>query len=366
MIKQLDLQRIQANYIDEIKKAVSDVIDSGWYINGSSLKTFEAELANYLGTGNVLGVSNGLDALRLIFRAYVELGKLQEGDEVIVPANTFIASMLSITDNHLKPVFVEPDPRTFNLDLTQIESQVTERTKAIMLVHLYGRACWDKGLLEIAKRRNLLIIEDNAQAIGSMWNSQKTGTLGDAAAMSFYPGKNLGAFGDAGAVTTNDNELAEVVRMLANYGSEKKYEYLYKGFNCRLDEVQAAVLSVKLKYLDRENALRRNVANSYNELIANSKIELPVIPDEPMEHVWHQYVLRTKDRDKLQQYLLENSIKTLIHYPIPAHKQAAYKEFEDLKLPVTEKMHNEVLSLPMGPTLRKSEIEYIAETINKY
>lgn len=366
MIKFLDLQKINNQYQKELKQVASEVIDSGYYLLGKRLQNFEEDMSNYIGVKHTIGVGNGLDALRLILRGYIELGVLKEGDEVIVPSNTFIATIIAITDNRLKPIFIEPDITNYNIDITKIEQNINKRTKAILIVHLYGRVCWSKELKEMAEKYQIKIIEDNAQAIGASWNGIKTGNLGDAAGFSFYPGKNLGALGDAGAVTTNDDELAVTVRTLANYGSIKKYFNKFNGLNSRMDEIQAAFLSVKLKYLEIETKQRRNIANFYNSKIINAKIILPTIPIDITEHVWHLFVIRTEQRDALQRYLDENEIQSFIHYPIPPHKQLAYKEYNNLNFPITEKIHNEVLSLPMSHVLENFEIDYIVSVINKY
>lgn len=398
MIKFLDLQKINAQYTAELKQAAAEVIDSGWYLQGNRLKQFEANLAAYLGVKHAIGVANGLDALRLILKAYIELGVMQEGDEVIVPANTYIASILAITDNRLKPVLVEPDINTYNLDLELIKERITERTKAIMVVHLYGQVCWGAKLEELAKKYSLKIIEDNAQAIGADYNStpalnevagstltsastskpltstlKKTGSLGDAAGNSFYPGKNLGALGDAGAVTTNDDQLAEVVRALGNYGSRQKYVNDYQGLNSRLDEIQAAFLDIKLKYLDAENQRRREIAQYYCQNIKHPEIILPNLNNYSLftihyslAHVWHLFVIRHPNRDALQKYLTEKGIQTLIHYPIPPHKQLAYKEWNHLNFPITEQIHNEVLSLPISPVMILENTRKIVNTINQF
>ncbi len=302
-----------------------------------------------LATKNAIGVANGLDALRLIIRAYIEMGVMKAGDEIIVPANTYIASLLAISDNGLIPVLVEPDADTFNIDISKIEEKITSRTKAVMIVHLYGRIVFSEQLNEIAKKHHLKIIEDNAQAIGAEWKTIKSGNLGDAAGFSFYPGKNLGAIGDSGAVTTNDDELAKTIRALANYGSNEKYVNVYQGLNSRLDEIQAAVLDVKLKYIDAENARRREIANRYVAEINNINIVLPQLPENQEEHVWHLFVVRTPEREKLQNYLTEKGVQTLIHYPIPPHKQEAYVEMNNLSFPITEEIHKIVLSLPISP-----------------
>lgn len=364
MIKFLDLQKINAQYANELKQAVYEVIDSGWYLLGESLNKFESNLAKYLGAKYTVGVANGLDALRLILKAYIELGVMQEGDEVIVPANTYIASILAITDNRLKPILVEPDINTYNLDISLIEHHITKRTKAIMIVHLYGRVCWSNELVELAKKYNLKIIEDNAQAFGAEWDGIKSGNLGDAAGFSFYPGKNLGALGDAGAVITNDLKLADTVSALGNYGSVEKYVTPYKGLNSRLDEIQAAILDVKLKYIDNENQRRREIAKRYLAEIKNLDIILPQMPVDEKEHVWHLFVIRSKQRNQLQHYLSENGVQTLIHYPIPPHRQGAYKEWNDMDLPITEMIHNEVLSMPMSSVLNFEDINRVIELIN--
>jgi dTDP-4-amino-4,6-dideoxygalactose transaminase len=365
MIKFLDLQKINAQYSTELKQVASEVIDSGWYLLGSRVSKFETELADYIGSKNAIGVANGLDALRLIIRAYKELGVFAEGDEIIVPANTYIASILAITDNNLVPVLVEPDIKTFNIDIDLIEKYITDRTKAIMVVHLYGRVCWNEKITEIAKAKNLKIIEDNAQAIGAEWNGIKTGNLGDAAGFSFYPGKNLGALGDAGAVTTNDMQLASTIKALANYGSQKKYHNIYQGYNSRLDEIQAAFLSVKLKYLDIETQERRKIANYFLENIKNPRIILPE-PGKEGEHVWHLFVIRTKNREEIQKQLDEQQIQTLIHYPIPPHKQICYKDWNNYQFPITERIHEQIISIPISPIIEIHEVEKICNIMNSY
>jgi dTDP-4-amino-4,6-dideoxygalactose transaminase len=365
MIKFLDLQKINAQYAEELKKVAAEVIDSGWYLQGEQVKQFEAGLEVFQEGGHSVAVANGLDALRLILKGYIELGVIQEGDEVIVPANTYIASVLAITDNNLVPVLVEPDLKTFNLDLSLIENNITSKTKAIMVVHLYGCVCWSTGLELLAKKYNLKIIEDNAQAIGARWNGIRTGNLGDAAGFSFYPGKNLGALGDSGAVTTNDLSLAKAVRALANYGSAQKYVNQYQGLNSRMDEMQAAFLNVKLKYIQKDILERRRVATYYLKHIKNPVIILPEVLNEE-GHVWHLFVIRTSNRDKLQNYLAENGVQTLIHYPIPPHKQEAYKVFNELSFPITEQVHQEVLSLPISGVMTNDEIEMVVKTINNY
>jgi len=365
MIKFLDLQKLNAKYADELKVVASEVIDSGWYLLGGRVQQFEQELVRFQEGGNAIAVANGLDALRLIFKAYLELGFMQEGDEVIVPANTYIASILAITDNRLTPVLVEPDLESYNLNLDLIESKITSKTRAIMPVHLYGKVCWSENLNLLAKKYNLKVIEDNAQAIGARWNGIRTGNLGDAAGFSFYPGKNLGALGDSGAVTTKDPELAKLIRALGNYGSSEKYVNKYLGLNSRMDEIQAAFLQVKLKYLEEENNYRKNVASFYLENIRNPKIILP-ISNNFDDHVWHLFVIRIKERNEFHSYLKKNEIETLIHYPIPPHKQDCYPELSNGGFPVTEQIHNEVLSLPISSVIDFNELHKICEIINKF
>jgi len=366
MIKFLDLLQINLLHQQEIEERLLKTFRSGWYLLGSEVKGFEQNLAEYTGVKHAIGVANGLDALRLIFKAYIELGIMQPGDEVIVPANTYIASILAITDNKLVPVFVEPDINTYNIDLNKIEQAITLKTKAVMIVHLYGQAVFSDRLKTLAQEHNFKIIEDNAQAIGAEYNGFKTGNLGDAAGFSFYPGKNLGALGDAGAVTTNDDALALTIRTLANYGSEEKYVNKYQGLNSRLDEIQAAVLDVKLKYLDAENGRRREIAKYYIDNINHPDIILPQWPTDENAHVWHLFVIRTKERMRLQQYLAWNDIQTLIHYPTPPTKQEAYKEYNHLTFAITEQIHDEVLSLPISPVLTDEEIKNIVSTLNSY
>jgi dTDP-4-amino-4,6-dideoxygalactose transaminase len=366
MIKFLDLQKINLAYQSEIEERLISTFRSGWYILGNEVKSFEENLNRYIGSKHAIGVANGLDALRLIFKAYIELGMFKVGDEVIVPANTYIASLLAIADNGLIPVLVEPDLYTYNIDVAKIAANITPKTKAILVVHLYGRAIFSEALKELATTHHLKIVEDNAQAIGAEWEGIKTGNLGDAAGFSFYPGKNLGAIGDAGAITCNDDKLAKVIRALSNYGSEEKYVNIYKGLNSRLDEIQAAVLDVKLKYIDQENSIRREVAKKYIEGIKNDKIILPVFPEEENEHVWHLFVVRVKERNKFQEYLTENKIQTLIHYPTPPHLQHAFVEFNHQTFPVTELIHNEVISLPLSAVITMDEVDQVIATINSY
>lgn len=366
MISFLDLKKINSQYNKEIKIATNRVLESGWYIKGNEVENFENQLSSFIGCKYTLGVANGFDALRIILRAYIELGFLHEGDEVIVPAHTYIASVLAITENKLKPIFIEPDTNTYNIDFNKIESAITKKTKVIMLVHLYGRVCWDKNIKTIAEKYNLKIIEDNAQAIGAKINNKNTGSLGNVAAFSFYPGKNLGAFGDGGAITTNDKDLYTTAKIIANYGSSKKYVHEHKGLNSRLDEIQAAILSVKLKYLENENNRRKEIASMYIKNISNPLILLPNQTIDSNEHVWHLFVIRTKNRTKLQEYLLDKKIQTLVHYPIPLHKQKAYSEYEHLSLPITEAISEELVSLPMGSHLTNDEVKEIISTINNY
>ncbi len=368
MIKFLDLQKINLQYQEEIEEKMVQVFRSGWYLLGEQVKNFETNLAAYIGAKNAIGVANGLDALRLIFKAYKELGVMGPGDEVIVPANTYIASVLAISDNDLTPIFVEPDPQTFNIDISKIEEKITSRTKAIMIVHLYGQAVFSEELKKLAQKYNLKIVEDNAQAIGAEWNGVKTGNLGDVAGFSFYPGKNLGALGDAGAVTTKDAILGQTIRALANYGSSQKYINEDQGLNSRLDEMYAAVLDIKLKYIDQENQRRREIADFYLKNIENPEVQLPHIKNclENKSHVWHLFVIRTSKRNELQEYLSKNDIQTLIHYPIPPHKQKAYAEYNSLSFPITERIHEEVLSLPISSVIRKGEVNQVCDIISSF
>ena len=435
MIKFLDIQKITESFEPELSEAINRVVKRGWFLLGEEVAAFEKEYSEYVCSRNCIGVANGLDALRLILKAYIETGYMKEGDEVIVPANTYIASILAITDNRLKPVLVEPDINTYNIEISLVERHITLRTRAIMVVHLYGQACWSSQLEELAKKYNLKIIEDNAQAAGAImaqgaglqpsqssgwqsraqgekWKSERgerkaesknpddfnssnlrrTGSLGDAAGHSFYPGKNLGALGDGGAVTTDDDELAVVVRALANYGSTKKYVCDYQGLNSRLDEIQAAVLRVKLPRLDTDNQHRREIAQYYIDNITNPDIILPGTKNpeqEPLSalrsplsaqnspltthhppltasHVWHLFVIRIHHRDKLQQYLTDHGIQTLIHYPIPPHKQKSYRELSHLSLSITERIHKEVLSLPISQVIDKTEIQIVIDSLNSF
>lgn len=361
----LSLKDVTNKYKDELHEAALRVIDSGWYLQGNENDKFEADYANYIGVKHCIGCANGLDALIWIFRAYIELGVMKPGDEVIVPANTYIATILAITENRLVPVLVEPNINTYQIDDNLIESKITSKTKAITIVHLYGQCAYTDKIGALCKKYNLKLIEDNAQAHGCIFDNKKTGSLGDAAGHSFYPGKNLGSLGDAGAVTTNDEALAKAIRSLANYGSQKKYVFQYCGRNSRLDEIQAAILDVKLKYLDNDVALRKAVAKKYIEGIKNPKIVLPTIFDWN-QHVFHIFPILCEQRDQLQKYLTEKEIGTNIHYPIPPHKQECYKEWNNIKLPVTEKIHAQELSLPMSPCLTDEQIDWVITALNEW
>ena len=365
MVEFLSLKKVTAKYADEIHSAVQTVVDSGWYLQGKENEKFEKNYSSYIGVKNTIGVANGLDALYWILRGYIELGVMKEGDEVIVPANTYIASIIAISDNGLKPVLVEPSLETLQIDENKIETAITKRTKAIMIVHLYGQCAYTHKIGDLCKKYDLKLIEDNAQAHGCIFEGIKTGALGDAAGHSFYPGKNLGALGDAGAVTTNDGELAQVVRSLANYGSTRKYVFKYIGRNSRLDEIQAAVLSVKLKYLDQDVALRKQVAKRYINGISNSLIILPKVVDWDA-HAFHIFPILCERRDDLQKYLTEKGVQTIIHYPIPPHKQECYKEWNDLSFPITEQIHNQELSIPMSPVMTDEEIDIVIEALNNF
>ena len=365
MIKFLDLKGITDLYADEIKLAINSVVDSGWYLQGNANKQFEADYANYIGTNHCVGVANGLDALIWIYRAYIEMGVMQPGDEVIVPANTYIASILAITENGLKPVLVEPNIETLEMDDRLIEQAITPRTKSILIVHLYGRCAYTEKIGELCRKYNLKLVEDNAQAHGCRYRGKRTGSIGDAAGHSFYPGKNLGALGDGGAVTTNDPELADCVRALANYGSQRKYVFKYCGRNSRLDEIQAAILDVKLRHLDEDNSRRQHVAKYYYEHISNPLITLPrLLPDE--NNVYHIFPILCPERDRLQQYLTAQGIQTLIHYPIPPHKQECYKEWNTMNLPVTEQIHQQELSIPISQVLTDQEVREIVGILNTF
>lgn len=365
MIKLLDLQAITMQHDDEYKAAVNRVIESGWFLQGNENKNFEANYAKYTGTEECITVANGLDALYLIMRAYKEMGIMHDGDEIIVPANTYIATILAITKNNLVPVLVEPTWEHLEIDINKIEDAITPKTKGVMIVHLYGRIAYNDKLGKICKEHNLKLMEDCAQSHGCAWKGVKTGALGDAAAHSFYPGKNLGAFGDAGAVTTSDKELADVISALANYGSQKKYVFKYVGMNSRMSELDAAVLDVKLKYLDEDNAKRQKLAAFYYEHINNPLITLPTqIIDE--NNVYHQFPIFCERRDELQTYLAENGVQTLIHYPIPPHKQECYAEWNQRSYPITERIHNQELSIPMNQVVTLEEAEIVVNVLNSF
>lgn len=365
MIPFLSLKDVTALHKDEINEAINRVIDYGWYLQGRENEAFESNYAKYIGAKYCVGCANGLDALIWIFRAYIELGIMQPGDEVIVPANTYIASILAITENGLKPVLVEPSIETYQIDDSLIEGAITPRTKAILIVHLYGQCAYTDKIGVLCKKYNLKLVEDNAQAHGCKFNGKRTGSIGDAAGHSFYPGKNLGALGDGGAITTDDEVLAKEVRILANYGSSQKYVFKYCGRNSRLDEIQAAVLDVKLKYLDADTAVRKQIAKYYMENITNPQIIVPVVKDWDA-HVFHIFPIRCTKRDRLQKYLLDNGVQTVIHYPIPPHKQECYKEWNSWSLPITEQIHNEELSLPMSPSMTIDEARTVIEILNAF
>lgn len=362
MIDYLPLKRITAMHADEIHEAILRVVDGGWYLRGEATAQFEQQYARYIGTKYCIGVGNGLDALTLILRAYKEIGVLKEGDEVIVPANTYIATILAITENRLVPVLVEPDIDTLQIDESRIGQAVTSRTRAVMLVHLYGRCSYTETIGALCRQHDLLLLEDNAQAHGCCFKGRRTGSLGMAAGHSFYPGKNLGALGDAGAVTTSDDRLAEVVRSMANYGSSRKYVFDYQGCNSRLDEIQAAVLSVKLKYLDDDNARRQAIADYYIKHVNNPLLRLP----EPSGSVFHVFPVLCEQRDRLQQYLAENGVATVVHYPIPPHKQACYEKWHDICLPITEQIHAQELSIPCHQAMTSGEVETVTDIINRF
>lgn len=366
----LDLKTLNSQLRDELVQAAERVIESGWYIGGNELAKFERDFADYSGANHAIGVANGLDALILTLRAWKELGKLNEGDEVIVPANTYIASILAITENKLKPVLVEPNPQSYNLCPLNVAAAITPNTKVILAVHLYGQLAPMPEIMALARQHGLLILEDAAQAHGASVASRKAGNWGDAAAFSFYPGKNLGALGDAGAVTTNDAELAKAIRALGNYGSHKKYENLYQGVNSRLDEIQAAMLGVKLKYLDVDTVRRKEIAIAYAQGIKNSAISQPISAASTItsleSHVFHLYVVRTPQRQKLQEHLNAAGIQTLIHYPTPPHQQLAYREWSEQSYPLTEAIHREVLSLPISPVMTDEEVSAVIRACNSF
>lgn len=370
MIPFLDLKAINSGFRAELIDACTRVIDSGWYIGGNELTSFEKDFANYCGTKHCIGVANGLDALVLTLRAWKELGKLKDGDEVIVPANTYIASVLAITENRLIPILVEPHAASYNLCPANVKAALTTKTRAILPVHLYGQLANMPALLEISEAYNLLVLEDCAQAHGASIGGRRAGNWGDAAGFSFYPGKNLGALGDAGAVTTNDDELAQVLRALRNYGSHEKYKNRYQGVNSRLDDIQAAMLSVKLKYLDEQTAHRQQIAQAYMDGINNPVVCLPLVPGTDVlalpSHVWHLFVVRCPKRDGLQQHLASHGVETIIHYPIPPHQQKAYESANFGNFKLTEKLHSEVLSLPISQKMTENQTRTVIQSINAY
>jgi len=365
MIKFLDLKKINARHEIAFQDKLKSVLEGGWYILGNEVAAFETNFADYCGTKYCVGVGNGFDALVLIFKGYIQLGKLQKGDEVIVPANTYIASILAIMQADLVPVLVEPKLETNNINPDLILEKITSKTKAILVVHLYGQLAEMDAITEIAQLKKLIVVEDAAQAHGVISDFRKAGNLSDAAGFSFYPGKNFGALGDGGAVVTNNSELAKVIQSLRNYGSEAKYQNEFIGVNSRLDELQAAFLNVKLPHLDAENSIRKSIAKRYLTEIKNDKITLPFW-DLSDNHVFHLFVIRTEKREELQQYLLENGIQTMIHYPIPPHKQKAFESWSHLSFPITEKIHNEVLSLPISPVLADDEVSFVISILNQY
>lgn len=365
MIKFLDIKKITHKYQEEILQAANRVINSGWYLLGEENESFEQNFSKYIGVEHCINVANGLDALRLILKAYIELGIMHEGDEIIVPANSYIASILAITDNKLTPILVEPNIWSYQIDDTKIEEHITSKTKGIMIVHLYGQCAYTEKIKEICGKYSLKLIEDNAQAVGCSFNGIKTGSLGDASGHSFYPGKNLGALGDAGAITTNNGPLAEAMRAIANYGSKTKYVFEYQGLNSRMDEIQAAILNVKLKYLDEDNELRKKMAKLYLNNIDNTNIVLPQVNDWDA-HIFHLFVIRTTKRKKLIEYLNNNNIQVVIHYPTPPHKQKAYAEWNNKHFPITEKIHNEVMSLPISQIITEEEIDKVISIVNSF
>lgn len=363
MIPFLDLKEMNQKYSEEIKKAVNRVVESGWYVLSKEVENFEREFAQYCGVNHAIGVANGLDALTLILKAY----EIKKGDEVIVPSNTYIASILAISATNATPVLVEPNLNSYNIDPKKVEEKITKNTKAIMVVHLYGQICNMNAISSLATKYNLKIIEDAAQAHGANYYGKKAGSLGDAAGFSFYPGKNLGALGDGGAITTNDDKIAEKIRALRNYGSHKKYQNRFKGVNSRLDEIQAAILRVKLKYLNKDNEKRRQISEYYINNIINNKVILPQIENKDrLSHVWHLFVVKVNNRAQFQQYLSESGIQTVIHYPIAPHKQEAYQEWNNCSFPISEQLHQTVISLPISPVLHLKDVKEITDFLNKY
>ena len=361
MIKFLDLEKVNNRFRTDIDARIKQILDKGWYLQGEENEKFSKNFANYCGTKYSVGVANGLDAINLIIRAF----GFGEGDEIIVPSNTYIATILAISENGCTPVLVEPNINTYNIDPDLIEEKITDKTKAIIVVHLYGQAVQMEKIWALAKKYNLKVIEDSAQAHGAIYQGKRVGNLSDASAFSFYPGKNLGCMGDGGAVTTNDETIFKKVKAIANYGSDRKYHHIYKGINSRLDEIQAAVLDVKLAHLDSDNARRREISKYYRENITNSRIILPKVYDENA-HVWHIFAVRTDNRDALQKHLEANDIQTNIHYPTPPHKQGAYKEWEHLSFPISEEIHKTILSLPISPVMTDEEVKKVVEVVNAY
>jgi dTDP-4-amino-4,6-dideoxygalactose transaminase len=361
----IDIKEINLQYETEFKIAFDELLQSGWFLLGKKIEEFEQNFAKYCGTKHCIGVANGLDALILIFEAYKSMGLLSENDEIIVPSNTYIASILAISKAGLKPILVEPNLDDYLLNPTKISEAITSKTKAILVVHLYGQVCNMGQINSIAKENKLLVIEDSAQSHGAIFDKKRAGNLGDAAGFSFYPAKNLGALGDGGAVTTNNDQLAEAIKCIRNYGSKIKYEHLEKGINSRLDEIQAAFLSIKLKNLDADNQKRREVAQYYLKNITNKAIVLPIV-NQPEGHVWHVFVVRVEDRQHFQKYLTSHGIQTVIHYPKSPHKQLAYKELGDLWLPISDQIHKEIISLPISQLIEESDLKYIVEKVNKY
>jgi dTDP-4-amino-4,6-dideoxygalactose transaminase len=366
MVKFLDVKKITESFQPEIGRVVQRVLESGFYIRGEEVRRFEAAYTSFTGTTHCVGTGNGFDALRLIFRAWLESGAIKEGDEVIVPANTYIASILAVTENRLTPVFVEPQLESFNLSSQRIQEKITSRTRVIMVVHLYGRNAMSPEIKELARKHNLKIVEDNAQAAGCFSGGARTGALGDAGAHSFFPTKNLGAIGDGGAVTTDDADLAETIRTLGHYGSGKKGINELRGVNSRLDELQAAVLAMKLGRLDADNALRRRAARFYMANITNREIVLPKETLAPDEHVWHLFVIRCLRRDALQERLRQAGVEAFVHYPVPPHRQRAYREMNGLSFPITERIHCEALSLPLSPVITDDELVLVVEAVNGF
>ena len=361
MIKFLDLEKVNNRFRDEMDTRIKDILDSGMYLSGKWNDEFSKHFSSYCGTKYALGVANGLDAINLIIRAY----GFGIGDEIIVPANTYIATILAISENGCTPVLVEPDINTYNINPDFIEEKITSKTKAIIVVHLYGQAVQMEKIWKLAEKYNLKIIEDSAQGHGAMYNGKRVGNLGDASAFSFYPGKNLGALGDAGGITTNDAELFNKIKAIANYGSDRKYHHIYKGVNSRLDEIQAALLDVKLPYLDADNERRREISKYYRENINNPRIILPKTYDEK-SHVWHVFAIRCENRDDLCNYLNSNGIQTNIHYPTPPHKQGAYSEWNNQKFPISEEIHRTIMSLPISPVMTDEEVKKVVEVVNDW